>query len=112
MTSAEIRRKVSPMVIWMADAAIRMACKAVNNNKDTLNAHNIPEVETAGEVLFRMFHACNYDIENALIVVANGHKGYMEYLNFNYFNEFVAVLQKELEEPIEFRKRDWIVDNL
>ena len=109
MTSKEIRNEVSPMVIWMADAAIRGACMAINDNNSRLPApYN--RIDGESEILFAMFNICIADAKEALIKVANGHDGLCEYPNFNYFDSLVEFLNKERYGNATLRKPDWILE--
>ena len=74
MKSWEIRENVEPMVIWMTDAVIRKARKAISEKdilyrypKETPN-YNKPEIEMASPILFRIFEYCEADLRNALIL--------------------------------------------
>lgn len=131
MTAAEIRMNAPPMAIWMADAAIREARRAITGNippwgeRLTLAPYNRPEVEIAGRVLFRMFHACESHIRMALITMPEKMDGGPS--RKNYFDEFVESLDCRLrkfasknptcliDDPdwpkeAELRKSDWILE--
>lgn len=115
MTSKEIREQVSPMVIWMADAAIRHARRAIKyrTGSEDVKCHlynllyNLPEVEMAGEVLFRMFNACSASIKEALLAMPEQMDGITTYPNLNYFDEFVAALDRA-----SLRESSWILSEL
>lgn len=119
MTSTEIREKVSPMAIWMADATIRQARRAITGNTGWRDVkrhpYNLPEVEMAGEVLFRMFDTFSAAIRDALIEMPEKMNGVYSFPDCNYFDEFVTALDKKLHwysapEEVELRKPDWILD--
>jgi len=119
MTSKEIRNQVSPMVIWMADAAIREARKAITGNTGwndvKRHPYNSPEVEMAGGVLFRMFDAITAVIKNALLNMPEKMNGVYSFNDCNYFDEFVNALENQLQsheknEHVELRKADWVMD--
>lgn len=121
MTSQEIRTQVSPMIIWMADATIREARRAITGNTGwndvKRSPYNLPEVEMAGEVLFRMFDACSASIRIALLTMPEKMDGFLSYPDSNYLDEFVASLNshllrsRSLDEPMgtELRKSDWVL---
>ena len=120
MTSEEIRKQVSPMVIWMADAAVRQARKAITNNtlpKSTLHPYNRPAVHAAAEVLFCMFHACTADIKSALMEMPDQLDGVVNVPKMNYLDSFVERLAEQLlayPEPkaLELREADWVLNLL
>lgn len=112
MTSAEIREQVSPMVIWMADAAIREARRAIAGKTgwDDINRqpYNLPEVEMAGEVLFNMFATCSASIRIALIKMPEKMDGLMSFHDCKYLDEFVKALQAC--EPVKLRESNWVLE--
>lgn len=112
MTVKEIRKQVSPMVIWMADAAIKEARCAITGhtgwNDVKRSPYNLPEVEMAGEVLGRMFNECGALIRQALINMPDEMDGIRGFRDLNYFDEFVATLVKE--STVNLRKADWILE--
>lgn len=112
MTVQEIRSQVSPMVIWMADAAIREARRAIvgETGWDDIKRrpYNLPEVEMAGEVLFRMFATCSASIKIALIKMPEKMDGLMTFYDCKYLDEFVKSLQAS--EPVNLREANWVLD--
>lgn len=117
MTANEIRLEVTPMVIWMADAAIREARRAINYNKGPLHSYNLPEVDVATAVLFKMFNTFPAAIKEALLRMPEKMNGYISYVSLNYFDEFVKSLDKELHtykrpDEVELRQTDWILEKL
>lgn len=124
MTVTEIRVNVPPMAIWMADKTIREARKALTGNtgwNDVKRAdYNLPEVEMAGEVLFRMFNACVADIKTALLDMPEEMDGVLSFPKKNYFDEFVMSLDRQIRKfessdpewpkEAEPRKPDWIFE--
>lgn len=119
MTSNEIRSQVSPMVIWMADATIRQARRAITGktgwNDVKRHPYNRPEVEMAGHVLFNMFDTFSAAIMDALLEMPEKMDGALGFPDCNYFDEFVKALDKKLHwystpEEVELRKPDWILD--
>ncbi|MFR0750172.1 hypothetical protein [Hungatella sp.] len=112
MTSKEIRAQVPPMIIWMADATIKEARRGITGKtgwKDIKrHPYNIPEVEMAGEVLGRMFNECAAGIRQALIDMPEEMDGVHDYSNLNYFDEFVASLEKR--HTANLREADWILE--
>lgn len=117
MTAKEIRIEVTPMVIWMADAAIREARKAITDNNGHLHSYNLPEVEVASEVLFRVFQTFTAAIKHALLEMPERMDGRISFTDLNYFDEFVIALDKKLHwyrcpEEVMLRQPDWILNNL
>lgn len=112
MTSKEIRGAVSPIVIWMADATIREARKAIAGKtgwKDVKrNPYNLPEVEMAGQVLFRMFHTYPAAIRNALLAMPEKMDGVLSFPDCNYFDEFITALNQK--EIAKLRESDWVLE--
>lgn len=102
MTATEIRANMPPMVIWMADITIREARKGITKKtgwNDVKRAdYNLPEVEMAGEVLFRMFNACAADIRFALLGMPEELDGIFTVPGKNYFDEFVENLDRRLRK--------------
>lgn len=112
MTSTEIRETVSPMVIWMADAAIREARKAVAGktgwNDVKRNPYNLPEIEMAGEVLFNLFNTFPAAIRRALLEMPEKMDGVLSFPDCNYFDEFVTALGKN--HYVKLRDPNWVLD--
>jgi len=113
MTVQEIRKTVSPMVIWMADAVIREARKAITGNTGwndvKRSPYNLPEVEMAGQVLGRMFDTYAAAIKNALLNMHEELNGIYEFRDFNYFEEFVKALENQIQN-VKLRKSDWVLE--
>lgn len=116
ITPEEVRAQVPPMAIWMADAVIREACRALSGKTGWNDVHrsplNLPEVEMAGEIMCRMFaNVSRINIKDALIAVEkSGMDGVFNYSR-NYFDEFVKELSsltrdalgiRELSYPLEY----------
>lgn len=119
MTAEEIRAQVSPMVIWMADAAIRQARVAITTKSvlcryDWENVHhtNKPEVEAASEVLFHMFSTCTADVKKALVSMPAEYDGYSNGPGRNYFNAFVDALASTSYRCVRLRESDWLLERL
>ena len=120
MTSEGIRKQVSPMVIWMADAAVRQARRAITNKtlfRSVLNPYNRPEVDTAAEVLFCMFNTCTADIKGALLAMPEQLDGFVSVPGINYLDCFAECLAEQLlvyPEPkaLELREADWVLNLL
>lgn len=119
MTAVEIRAEVPPMVIWMADATIRNARKSIAGktgwNDIKRNPYNLPEVEMAGQILFRMFETFPAAIMAALLEMPVKMDGLLSFPDCNYFDEFVLALDKRLHrcstpEDVNIRKPDWVLD--
>lgn len=115
MTAKEIRLEVTPMVIWMADVAIRKARKAITDNTGPHHSYNLPEVEMASEILFRMINTFTGAIKDALLEMPEIMDGRISYPHLNYFDEFVKSLDKKLhryKDPKEvvIRQSDWILE--
>ncbi len=119
MTSEEFREHVSPMAIWMADATIREARQAITGktgwNDVKRHPYNLPEVEMAGQVLFRMFNTFSAAIKDALIEMPEKMDGALSFPDCNYFDEFVKALDKKLHwystpAEVELRNPDWILE--
>lgn len=102
MTAAEIRANVPPMAIWMADAIIRKARVAITGNtgwSDVKRApYNLPEVEVAGAVLFRMFNSCEFDIKMTLLDMPEEMDGIGHRASENYFDTFVELLDRRVRD--------------
>lgn len=109
------------MVIWMADATIREARRSITGKTGWSDVkrspYNLPEVEMAGEILFRMFYACSASIRIALLTMPEKMDGILSYPDSNYLDEFVLALDKQLHrysttepEEVELRKPDWVLD--
>lgn len=118
MTSNEIRAEVSPMVIWMADAAIRAARRAICKQTgwdDVKRAdYNLPEVETASTVLFNMFGTYEAAIRMALIKMPDNFDGIRSVPGKKYFDAFVETLEWYLQqgarkEHVTIREPDWVL---
>ena len=119
MTPQEIRNHVSPMVIWMADAAIRQARKSISGNsgwkKPERNDYNLPEVEMAGEILFRMFNTCMATIKDAILAMPEDLDGVYDVFGKNYFDEFVKALENQKSifgNTTSLREPDWILESV
>ena len=116
MNLEKIREQTPPMVLWMADATIREACKALNGGlgRDDVKCdpYNLPEMNMAGEILFQIFVVCAYDVKMALIAVQkSGMNGFYTYPDRKYFDEFVKELSARLSQqnkPLELRQADWM----
>lgn len=112
MTAKEIREKVSPMVIWMADAVIREARMGITGktgwNDVKRHHYNLPEVEMAGEVLGRMFSECAAHIRQALINMPEEMDGIQSFANLNYFDEFIAALDKR--GTVSLTETNWVLE--
>ncbi len=121
MTAADIRKEVSPMVIWMADATIREARRAIagktNWPKPKCHDLNLPEVEMAGEILFRMFETYSMAIMDALVNMPEDMDGLCDRAGRNYFDEFVKQLQAFYDRMgsghvIRLREADWTLERV
>lgn len=109
------------MVIWMADATIRQARKALTHKTgwpDVKRAdYNLPEVEMASAVLFNMFGTFEAAIRYALIGMPKEFDGFVSVHGRTYFDEFVASLDRHLKtystpEKVMLRESDWVLDTL
>ena len=100
------------MVIWMADAAIREARVGITGKTGwhdvKRHPYNLPEVEMAGEVLMRIFSECAAYIRQALINMPDEMDGVRRFRNLNYFDEFVAALEKH--GTVVLREANWILE--
>ena len=121
MTAKEIRDSVQPMVIWMADAVIREARRALTGctGRPKLKRHpmNLPEVEMAGEVLFRMFNTFPMAVKGALVAMPEDMDGISSFWERTYFDEFVKALEVELKKypsqgDVKLRQPDWVLESL
>lgn len=114
MNIDEIRAQFPPLAIWMADAAIREARKAVAGKtgwQDVKRSpYNLPEVEMAGEVLFRMFNTYTAAIKGALLSMPEEMDGMISFPDKKYFDEFVKALQKQNISSVRARESDWILE--
>ena len=114
------------MTIWMADATIREARRAIAGltgwNDVRRATYNLPEVEMAGKILFRMFTACEADIIMAILHMPKEMDGEHLPSGKNYFDEFVQNLDCEIRSfvtnnpdlPTEVKPREfcWIFEDL
>ncbi len=117
MNTDELRKELPPVAIWMADAAIRQARKALCGKtgwpKPDRSDYNLPEVEMAGAVLFRLFHTYQAAIESALINMPEKLDGVFDYHGMYYFDEFVKALSKYIEpDVVTIRQSDWVLESL
>ena len=112
MTASEIRNEVTSMVIWMADAAIREARKAIVGKTmwDDVKRqpYNLPEVEMAGEILFNMVHACSASIRIAILNMPEKMDGMLTYPDCKYFDEFIKALAEQGE--VNLREPNWVLN--
>lgn len=114
MSSCEIRENVEPMIIWMTDAVIRKARKAISG-KDILCPYpkeiadyNKPEVEMASAILFRTFDYCEADLRYALIKMPEQYDGFSNH--GNYFDTFIEILGNG--KGVSLRESDWTLERL
>ena len=121
MTAADIRKEVSPMVIWMADATIREARRAITGNtsrpQPKCSVYNLPEAEMAGEILSRMIDTYPAAITDALVNMPAEYDGVYDRPGRNYFDGFIAQLTANLDRmpsarPATLRESDWILERL
>lgn len=117
MNAKELREALPPMVIWMADATIREARRSITGNtgwpKPNRNDYNLPEVEMAGEILFRMLEICSAAIKTALVNMPAEMDGVHDPYGRNYFDEFIAALVAYLaRHAVRPRESDWILERL
>ena len=121
LTAEEIRQSVSPMVIWMADATIREARKALTDHtgwpKINRADYNLPEVEMASAILFNLFETFEAAIRYALIEMPDDMDGIGSRCGRKYFDAFVESLTHHLEtypepEYVQLRQPDWRLNNL
>ena len=114
MNIDEIRAQFPPVAIWMADATIREARRAITGNtgwQDVKRSpYNLPEVEMAGEVLFRMFNTYSAAIKTALLSMPEKMDGLLSFPDKNYFDVFVNELCKKDTSAWRARKADWILE--
>lgn len=100
------------MVIWMADAVIREARMGITGktgwNDVKRHHYNLPEVEMAGEVLGSMFSECSAYVRQALINMPDEMDGVRRFRDLNYFDEFVAALEKQ--GTVALREADWVLE--
>ena len=114
MSLCEIRENVEPMIIWMTDAVIRKARKAISG-KDILCPYpkeiadyNKPEVEMASAILFRTFDYCEADLRYALIKMPEQYDGFSNH--GNYFDTFIEILGNG--KGVSLRESDWTLERL
>ena len=109
------------MVIWMADATIREARRAIAGKtswpKPKCHDLNLPEVEMAGEILFRMFETYSMAIMDALVNMPEDMDGLCDRAGRNYFAEFVKQLQAFYDRMgsghvIRLREADWTLERV
>lgn len=121
MTAADIRKAVSPMVIWMADTTIREARRAITGNtrlpKPNCTDYNLPEVEMAGEILTRMIDTFPAAVQDALVIMPAEYNGVFDRPGCNYFDEFINQLTIYLNKmpsrhPVTLRESDWILERV
>ena len=120
MTIKDIRAEASPMVIWMADATIREARRAITGKtgwpKPDRADYNLPEVEMAGKILFNMFGTWEAAIKTALLEMPPEMDGITGH-GRKYVDEFVNTLSRYYDrlstpESIRLRESDWVLDQL
>lgn len=110
MTANEIRKEVSPMTIWMANAAIMEAC--ISARKDEVsnpNPYNREGVSVAAEVLFSMFGTCSASIKIALLAVAKSYDGFRGGHHL-YLDAFVVAL-KSHDGIVKLRQPNWVLES-
>lgn len=115
MNAKEIREKVEPMVIWMADATIKKARAAISGKdvfcrypKETPD-YNKPEVEMASAILFRTFNNCEYELREALIKMPEEYDGFTSSCG-SYFNAFIEALGNGC--GVCLREPDWVLEKI
>lgn len=107
MTANEIRKEVSPMTIWMANAAIMEACRSAHKEEvSNPNPYNKEGVSVAAEVLFSMFGTCSASIKIALLAVAKLYDGFRGGHHL-YFDAFIESL-KAHDGMVKLRQPDWV----
>lgn len=110
MTANEIRKEVSTMTIWMANAAIMQACRSAHKEEvGNPNPYNKEGVSVAAEVLFSMFGTCSASIKIALLAVAKSHDGFRGGHHL-YFDAFVEALNAH-DGRVELRQSDWVLES-
>ena len=113
MVKQSIREQVPPMVIWMADATIRSARRALMGetgwNDIKRSDYNLPEVEMASAVLFNMFETYEAAIRDALIKMPKELDGFRTVPGLKYFDEFVKALESKIG-VVKLRESDWILE--
>lgn len=121
MTVQEIRNELPPVAIWMADATIRQARRAICGRTGwpeiKRNPYNLPEVEMASAVLFRLFETFEAAIRYAIMAMPKDMDGVFTLPGTTYFDEFVKALDKHLKsygtpEEVTLRQPDWILEKL
>lgn len=121
MTAQELREALPPVAIWMADATIRQARKALcgcTGWPDVKRAdYNLPEVEMASGILFNLFATFEAAIRMALITMPREMDGIKNFKDKKYFDEFVLSLDAYLRsctttEEVSIREADWTLNNL
>lgn len=112
MTVQEIREQVPAMAIWMADATIRNARRALTHNTGwhdiKRHDYNLPEVEMASSVLFNMFNTYEAAIREALIKMPGTLDGCCSVPGMKYFDEFVKALESQIGR-VSLRESDWVL---
>lgn len=112
MNIDEIRAQFPPVAIWMADATIREARRALTGNtgwNDVKRAdYNLPEVEMAGAVLSRMFNTYPAAVRFALLAMPQEMDGL--HASGNYFNEFAKALHTKEPSGVRIRNADWFLE--
>ena len=99
------------MALWMADAAIRAALRAISEKTKSnpkRSCGQLYEVETALAVLLAMFEVDAADIRGALIEIPPDMDGIRSFEDRTYFGEFVAALRQRSDVMI--RRASWITD--
>ena len=114
MNIDEIRAQFPPVAIWMADRTIREARRAITGKTGWQDVkrppYNLPEVEMAGEILFRMFDTYAAAIKTALISMPEEMDGIRSFPDKKYFDEFVKALQKQKSSSVRARQPDWVLE--
>ena len=110
MTANEIRKEVSPMTIWMANAAIMEACRSARKDEvNNPNPYNREGVSVAAEVLFSMFGTCSASIKIALLAVAKSYDGFRGGHHL-YLDAFIEAL-KAHDGMVKLRQPDWVLES-
>lgn len=97
MTSNEIRSIVPPVAIAMADAAIRSARRAILHKTGWNDVRRedclLPEVDTASNVLRKLFDTYDIAVRKALVKMPDEYDGVREPERETYFDVFVEELE-------------------
>lgn len=113
MNNTEIRSGLGDHAVWMLDAVIRQARQAITENREKPEPrradYNLPEVEMAGEILFRAFETYSANLKIALSRMPDQMDGRHSIPGHKYIDEYIIALEQVMKMPVQLRKSDWVL---